>query len=268
VRVRLDLTPRGGAEIGLVERPFAVDVRPRIKGGLSCGPGWQLHGLIASRVTLDAISLHFGDTPVHGQPAFVRPVAGRVHIPDAQPVVTVTPDLVTVQLTTDAAVPGRFELAIAPRPTLAPGPFRCQVDVDLVTPAGNQLPGVQLPVTGTMQPEVRALPARLEFGPRRVGQTAEATVTLQAPAEEACSVDRIETESEDVRVEAVASTGVPPGRAFRVRQQITAEGNQSSVVRFYVRRAGGEPVPLTMEVCYHGDAAGTLSGAETEGTGP
>jgi hypothetical protein len=265
VRVRLDVSPRGGGEIGLAERPFTEDLRPRIKGRPSCGPGWRLHGLIVSRVTLDAIALHFGDTPVHGQPALVRRVVGRVHIPDAQPVVTVTPDLVTVQLSSDAAVPGRFELAFAPRPTLAPGPFRCQAAIDLITPAGDRLPGVQLPVTGTVQPEVRVLPARLEFGPRRLGQTADATVTLQVPAQEACSVDRIETESADVRVEAVATAGVPPGRAFRVRQQITAEGNQSSVVRFYVRREGGEPVPVTMEVCYHGDAAGTLSGPETRG---
>src|SRR5205085_12391442 len=59
------------------------------------------------------------------------------------------------------------------------GPFSCSVQIDLISKSGERLPGVVLPIAGKMQPEVRAIPAQLVFGPRRVGQTAESSVTLQ-----------------------------------------------------------------------------------------
>ena len=92
------------------------------------------------------------------------------------------------------------------------------------------------------------LPARVMLGVHPIGTTAETVVVLQAPADAAWTVDRIDTDSPDVFVEATTVKGIPAGRAFLVRQTLAREGNQTDKVRFVVRKSGGSPMTLAMEV--------------------
>jgi hypothetical protein len=55
-------------------------------------------------------------------------------------------------------------------------------------------------------------------------------------------------------VEATTAEGIAAGRAFRVRQKAAREGNQTDAVRFVVRKGGGSPMTLAMEVMVHGEA--------------
>jgi hypothetical protein len=149
--------------------------------------------------------------------------------------------------------PDRMEIRITPANTLPTGPFKATVIVDVVESSGSVVFGVALPIAGNVQPEARLLPARIMLGVHPVGTMAETVVALQAPAETAWTVDHIETDSEDVLVEATTADGIAAGRAFRVRQRAAREGNQKDTVRFIVRKAGGAPLSLTMEVTCHGE---------------
>lgn len=267
IRLKLNLAKRTSRERGLPKRPFEVEIHPLRRSSMTPQPGWRLHGVIKSRVTLDTLFLDFGDTAVRGQPPFARKVAAGVHMADARLRMKVVPDLVAVEVRPAEGSANRFDLLLAPRPSLPVGPFECKVHLDLETKDGERLSGVGLPVTGKMQPEVRAIPAQLVFGPRRIGQTAESTVTLQVPKGEDWVVDHIETDAAGVRVEPVAASGMPPGRVFRVRQSITKVGHQSSTIRFFVRKGHGDPVPLAMKVSYDGDESGVLSGTDDKEAG-
>ncbi len=142
------------------------------------------------------------------------------------------------------------------------------VVVDVVEPSGDVVPGGGLPIAGVVQPEARLLPARITLGADPVGSTAETIVTLQAPAGAAWHVDHIETDSSDVFVEATAAEGIPAGRAFRVRQRAAREGDQTDTVRFVVRKAGGRPISLVMEVMCHGEIPLGSTSPESGGKQP
>jgi hypothetical protein len=94
-----------------------------------------------------------------------------------------------------------------------------------------------------------------------VGQSAEAVVTLQAANESSVLIDHWETDSADTTVEAMQRPEFPKGRAFRVSQKVTKEGDHRTVVRFIMRTPGHSSETLTMEVFYRGvfSAPGRIS---------
>ena len=55
------------------------------------------------------------------------------------------------------------------------------------------------------------------------------------------------------------------GRVYRIRQQVTKTGHQSNAIRFVVRKDGGDPVPLAMDVTYDGDADSVISEPKEKG---
>lgn len=111
-----------------------------------------------------------------------------------------------------------------------------------------------------MQPQVRPLPAFIHFGNQPIGGTIEATIVLQVPARSSVRVERIETDSPDVRVEPASGEGAIPGRTYHLVQRVTKEGRQASAVRFFLGDAAGQPRPLSMEVTYVGEPADERSG--------
>jgi hypothetical protein len=261
IDLTLDLTHRTYSERGQARRPFAVGIYPVLDPKAQPRLGWRLYGIINSRVTVDTPSIDFGEEVVCGQRPLARKVIATVHVADASLRAHVVPDLATVRLNALKESTSRFELIVAPLPTLPLGPFSFELQLDLITKLGDHLPGVIVPITGRMQPAVRALPARLVFGPQRVGHSVEATVTLQVPVAENWIVNHIETESNDVVVERFVHPDTSFRPTFRVRQRIRNPGHQSSKVRFFVRKGHGDPVTLTMEVSYDGDEEGVLSEA-------
>jgi hypothetical protein len=249
VHVRIDPNRRSPDEASLAARPFAVDIWPIQDESLRRRPGWTMHGLFKSRVTLDVPSVHFGQETARGAPSPIRKVVATVHVPFARLVAKLEPPAIgAVSVAPDPGKPDRVEIRITPANTLPTGAFKATVRVDVVDPAGGVAPGALLPIAGDVQPEARLLPARIMLGARPVGTTAEAIVILQAPADAPWTVDHIETDSPDVGAEATTAEGVAAGRAFRVTQRTEREGNQTDTVRFVVRKGGGPPVTLTMEV--------------------
>ncbi len=147
----------------------------------------------------------------------------------------------------------KIEITLAANPNFPPGKFQADARIFVVSPAREKTLGVTLPISGTMQPEVRLLPSLVLLEAKPVGDTAEAVVTMQAPPEAKVAIDHIEIDSPDVRVEPVTVEGIPAGRAFRVRQKLTKEGEQVSEVRFIIRKRDNKPNTVPIQVCCRGE---------------
>jgi hypothetical protein len=256
VRLAIDLTHRAPAEVGRAVRPFQVAVRPLGPSLPIRGPSWQLNGVVNSRVTLDALALHFGETVVEEQPLPTRNVNATLHVPSGKITATVDPpQTASVRVVPDSAEPARFALNVTPGENLPSGPFHAVVSVTVRDSEGREWLGATLPVAGAVQPAVRPLPARLLLGAHPLGATAEATVVLQVPAGVEWTVDHIETDEAAMQVDPVAVEGVPRGRAYRLRLTVAKAGDQRTAVRFVVRKPGRAVTPVTTEVVYLGEPA-------------
>lgn len=254
--VTVDLTYRVPGEIGLSERKFEITIIPVFVQGMPVGRGWTLHGLSKSRVTLDTLSVDFGESPVYGQTPVPRKVLATVHVPVDRIEVTTNPSVATVKVERHKSRANTFALSIAWNPDLPAGPFQCQANIELIDPSGERLRGIKLPIAGRMQPEVRLLSSRLILGSKPIGEKLEAVVVVQAPANVKVAIDHIETDSRDLEVEPVAVEGLPAGRTYKVVQTVRGEGKQTSLVKFFVK-SNKPTAPLEMQVCYRGEAPST-----------
>jgi hypothetical protein len=236
VRLALDLTARRPHEATLARRQLAYEIMPVFADGRRLRPrAWRVEGVARSKLTLDALYVHFGESPVHGEEPVARKVMGNVHVPFQRLETVVDAKRLDVRLRQFPDSPKRFELLVSPQPTLPPGPFRAEVVLNIITAEGKRERGLVLPVEGEMQPGVRLLPARLLLPTKRVGETATGVLTLQVPSRLPVVVEQIESSSADLHVEAIPLEGVPSGRGFRVSQRITRAGDHTSHVTFTLR---------------------------------
>lgn len=219
VKLTIDLAHRSHAEAEFAQRPFAVSVQPVTSRTRAGGVGWQIHGTIRSRVTLDTKSVHFGDRPIHGRPAVTRKVLATVHIPCQDLEVSVNPAIATATVKRRNDDPPRFEITISVNPDLPPGYFQTQAKLSVVAPNGKRELASILPIAGEMRTEVRLLPERVLLAPTPIGETAEAVVTLQVPPEITVMIDHIEIDDSSLRVEPADIKGIPAGRAYRLVQK-------------------------------------------------
>jgi hypothetical protein len=253
VDLALDLTHRVPGEIGLAEREFKVEITPVFESGMHHGPGWRLHGISKSRITLDTLSVDFGEAPVRGKTPVQRKVLATVHLPVDRLDVTTDPSVAKVKVERHKTSANTFELAVFWNASLPVGPFKSQAVIDVISPAGERLRGTKLPIAGRMQPEVRLLPSRLILGSKPIGEKLEAVVVIQAPPDVAIKVDHIETDSRDLHIEPVAIEGLPSGRAYKVVQKVRKAGDQSGLAKFFTK-SDRPSAPMEMQVCYRGEA--------------
>lgn len=251
VELKIDLTHRLPNEMDRAQRAFSVQLRPKLKSVPSFKSTWLMHGAVKSRVTLDADFLQFGELPMQGQRSVKRRVVATTHIPTAWLEVRNDQSVVNVQV--QRRDDGRFELSFMPNPRLPAGEFRTDVHVDIVTPVGERFAGVIRPVAGTMQPEVRLLPARVFLGSHPVGSTVYGYVVMQGPAEASFHVDRIETDTMSVFATGSQVNGVAPGCTFRITQMIREFGDHTSTLRFFIGKGAEPPKMVIVEVTYRGE---------------
>lgn len=266
VKATIDLTHRSYAEAGLSERPLGISLHPITSRSRPGERGWQVHGTVHSRVTLDAKSVHFGEEPVRGQAAVKRRVLATVHVPCQDLEAKANPLVATASVKRRESDPSRFEITIAVNPEMLPGNFQTNARISVVTPNGDRELAFLLPIAGEMQPEVRLLPARVLMPPTPLGETAEAVVTLQAPPEAKVALDHIEIGDPGLRVEPAVIEGIPSDRAYRLLQQVAKEGEQTNTVRFFFRKPGQKIITVAVEVCFRGQSVKkTIAKATVEG---
>ncbi|MGL4555416.1 MAG: hypothetical protein ACRC33_29970 [Gemmataceae bacterium] len=249
VNLTIDLTKRMPWERHAAEREVRLEIRPRLENGKVPEKGWLLEGKSRARVTADTNKLSFGDRPVSGWANEPRVIEARVHGRSGSLAAAVEPPG-SGQASVTELGEGRFNVAIRPASSLPPGPFSFAVALS----AGESGDGpkevyLRVPVTGSMQPEVRAFPAQVLLGPRRVGTAAATVVQLQSPPGAGWEVDRIEIDDADLKAEAVAG-------GYRITQHVAREGDRTATVRFQVRKGKDGPVtPVVTAVSYYGQKA-------------
>ena len=230
LKLTIDLAKRAPWEQHKENRPVRLDIRPLIEGVPPSKEAWLVEGVVRSRITLDVERLGFGDRPVSGSVNAPRTIEARVHASEGGLVATVVPygaGAVSVSRLGE----GEYALAISPAASLPPGAFSFHVEFSLLDTEGERIQtGRTLPVTGVMQPEVRAFPAQVLLGSRVVGWV----------------VDRVEIDSPDLKLE-------PDGTDYRIRQRVTQEGDHFAVVKFFMRKgSAGKATPISMTVSYFG----------------
>ncbi len=278
VRVKLDLTWRLPREINVARRRFVTALTPLVKGAspprtnpghegcasLSVAPHagirdiesarrWQLSATIKSRVTLDALSVHFGEELVQGEPPRERRLVATLHEPArAIEAAMGPPDLAQLRITRLPDVP-RFEISVLPSTDSASGPFRADLRVGVISRDGERLAGTVIPVAGRLEPRIRAFPRQLLLGSHRVGKTATGMVSLHGV--HASGVERVESDCPEIAVEPVPEPEAPGGATYQVGRRVTREGDQTGVVRFFLAEQHRALTPtLTIEVHCYGEA--------------
>src|SRR5207244_9684283 len=215
--------------------------------------GWTIHGVVRSRITLDKFGVSFGEAPVRGEVPPTQTVRATVHIPFKKLQAKFDPMAISVQVLQQKDRQNEFDVVIAPNSNLPAGPFDFSLPIDLVGEDGEKIPGISRDVSGTMQNEVRLIPAKIFLGSKPIGSTAEGEIVLQPPDKVQLVVEQIETDSSDVEIEPVSIEGFPPARTYRIKQKIAKAGDQVSQVGFVIRKEGHPPMKVTMEVCYRGE---------------
>jgi hypothetical protein len=141
--VDLDLTYRLPYQLGLARRPLTVRLSPVFEGDYAPTPGWELRGVVLSRVSLDAQHVAFGDRCHHAGPPVSRKVRARAHRPHSRVEAVTVPDCATVRVEDVAGSPGQYLIVISPRANLPVGPFKFDVQVREITADGGG-PSVRL----------------------------------------------------------------------------------------------------------------------------
>jgi hypothetical protein len=251
--VTLDLTKRDPGDLGQAVRPFAAEVYPTTPGTRAAGEraSWTIAGRVKSRITLDALALHFGERPIYGEPAEPRTLTAAVHVPAREVRVTTADAGLTANVQLLDSAGQRYTVALTPdTKALTPGSFKTTVTVSVVTPSGETLFGARLPVEGVVRPEASLLPARLILGPRPVGATATGTLVLQGAGAKDVAVQQIETDSPDVTIAPADVDGAAGGRAYRVTQRVTKPGDRTSTARFTFTKAGRQITATVVISCF------------------
>lgn len=254
VSLTINLLNRHPGEYGMDRRALEILLQPVTAEGFPGRAGWKMRGTIQSRVTLNTQAVHFGDQPIHGQTPVSRRVLATVHVPCQRLEVAANPLVIRANVNRVEGRDSQFEILLSPNPAMPPGKFQTSAEIKVVTPAGDVLLAFELPVEGTMQRGIRVLPERVLMEPKPVGESTEAIVTLQAIPGMSVVVDHVETDSPGLQVESVEIEGLPAKSAYRIRQRVTKEGEQTASVRFVVRKEGKKLVTLPAEVNFRGDA--------------
>jgi len=254
VRLHIDLTKRQPSEIGMPVRPLTVQFAPIIAPGWPKGPGWKMSGVIRSRATLETMTVHFGERVVEGEEGPTRKVVAHLCEPGLRLETAVEgPKVVRIDVRSTGSRDERTEVLITPLSSLPLGRFETKAVFSVISATGDRLPGPTLLIEGVVQPAIRPLPSQLVLGSHAVGQTASATLVLQGSTTIPITVQQIELESPDVRVEPTMGDGTHPGRTFRVTQKITKEGDQTSTARFVLHKPGQPPITVSVAITYRGN---------------
>jgi hypothetical protein len=251
-RLTVDLTVRKSHEATQSRRPVAYEITPVLGNNKPRRQRWKVEGTVLSKVTVNALYIHFGESPVRGESPVWRKLVGTVHVPFKKLAAVADAKRLAVRLRQLPDNPARFELHVSPQPDMPAGPFRSDVILEIIAADGSREQGLTLPVEGEMQPAVRLLPARLLLPTKQVGEEATGILILQAPPRLSVVVEQIESESADVHVEATSADGVPPGRGFRVSWRIVRAGGHTSRVTFTLR-SGKERMRIPVEVFARGE---------------
>jgi uncharacterized protein DUF1573 len=248
--IHFDLTHKQPYQLGLARWPVSVRIQPVFQGDFAPSLGWDVRATVRSRVSLENWQLTFGDRCTHSGPRVERKIRANTHQPLRRLEAVAVPNVAATRVEPVAGALGEYFIVVSPRPDLPVGPFRFEVQISAVDEDGSVHRSASLEVSGDMQTTTRLIPSVILLGERKLGEQAEAEVTLLLP-QGGWKVDHIEGESTDTNVTRLGAS-VDGGEQYRVDQRIAQAGDNVIRVRFVIRKPDGQTEPVKLEVRYHG----------------
>lgn len=243
VKLSIDLTHRAPYEIGEPNRTIGIEITP-VLANIRPGKSWRLTGRLKSRATLDALNVEFGEVPNDKVGEVRRVVKVKPHMRLDALVVSKQHDKCEIAI---VKASGEFQLLISPRPDLPPGPFSDVATIAVITESGEKLFVAELPITGTVLPEVVPIPSVVLLPPTVVGQRAESVITLRRPRADLPRLLGIEIDQPELQISQVGEAGAQASE-YRVVYRITKPGDQSATARFTFQRKNGSVFRVELTV--------------------
>jgi hypothetical protein len=261
LHLKLDLIPRR-PEAGCERTfPFLLDIVAALDAGRPLRQRWQLEGVVRQAVQLTPREIDlFGDL-VEGGEFPPRSVRVRCFEPATDLELRCDGPLAIVRVERLDPGGGEFELEVAPAADLPVGPFR---GVVLVRPGGKQSevpPFAELRVSGTVLPDVRAIPEAILLGPIPVGRSVIRQVAIRSRSGTVVSVEKAESANESVNVQVVPASDQTPSEIM-VSVSVGQPGAQRASVSVQVRREGDTiPRAVAIPIYWYGASKGGVDEA-------
>lgn len=248
---KLNLMHRRPYQWGAAQWAVSVHLNPVFKGDFAPTPGWEVKGVVRSRVSINTPKVAFENRCSHEGPRIWRKVLAKAHVPLKSLQALVLPKSAEVRVERSAANPGDYSILISPNPSLPIGRFRFEVQLQAVTPDEVSHPCSAIEVVGEMQPRSRVVPRMVLLGEHTVPAEVEADVTLRLPAND-WKIDHIETDTRDTLV-TQAKGEVEEGVRLHITQRIKQVGDHVSTIRIVVRKPDRQVEFVPVEVRYYGE---------------
>lgn len=246
----LDLIHRLSYQMGVSSWPISVRLNPVFEGDFASTPGWEVKGVVRSRVSISTANLAYEDRCSYGGPRVWRKVRARAYVPLKALKATVVPRSAEVRVEPSAETPGDYLVFVAPNPSLSIGRFHCKVQLQAVTLDGVAHPCSTIEVGGEMQHSARVVPRMVLLGEHPIPSEAEADVTVRLPASD-WKIDHIETDTTETLVKQSKSDS-EAGVRLHITQRIRQPGDGVSIVRIAVRKPDKQVEIVPVEIRYYG----------------
>lgn len=247
----LDLTHRLPYQMGVAHWAVSVRLAPVFEGDFAPTPGWEVKGVVRSRVSLNTPKLMFEDRCSHGGPRVWQKVRAKAHVPLKSLQASVLPKSAEVRVES-STTPGDYFIFVSPNPSLPMGRFHFEVQVQAVTLDDTAHPCSAIEVVGEMQPTSRVIPRMVLLGEHPVPSEAEADVTLRLPAND-WKIDHIETDTTETLV-TQTKADLEAGVRLHITQRIRQVGDHASTIRIVVRKPDKQVEIVPVEVRYYGQS--------------
>jgi hypothetical protein len=144
-----------------------------------------------------------------------------------------TCDQALLDVTCSRHNPDTYEVSIFPLDSLRAGPFEFDIRLKARFRNGQNVES-NIPVTGTIQQPVYAVPDSLVLGHRRITEVVQEALVLRAHDDQEFDVISVETVPDNVQV-APLPTAAPKGKGFMMSLRIAEPGTHKGQIRFWVK---------------------------------
>ncbi|MCI0739715.1 MAG: hypothetical protein L0Y72_11780 [Gemmataceae bacterium] len=253
VRLTVDLTTAISREMdsledGSASRPFVVQVVPKVKSAPPIRNGWQVQGRVKRVLTVVPPSVEFEGRMLRGEEFPSKTIRVRANVPLDQLGVESRPSILSVAIASSENNDKTFLLTISPKQDCPTGPFNARIYLRPVL-NGSAIVEHIVNVAGNVGHEVESLPPALHLGVKSLGQVAEGTVVLRAVRDKTFKVQRIETSTEHLTVEALKN----PRECYQIRLPVVHTGHHVENVLFHIAMESSDAAfSVPVVVSYYG----------------
>jgi hypothetical protein len=249
--VALNLIPLNNAEAAEPVRPFDVDIVAELGGTRPGRQRWTLTGEVTAPVTLETGMIRFDGELVRGTDFRAKSILVRLHQPASSVQASCDPLEAECAVTAVSGKPDEFQLQVLPSEKLLDGPFQFFVALLAVSADGKETVGNPLRVGGTVWPEVRLSPSRLDLGAMRQGSRRTISVELQSRSGREFTISSI---SDATAAVFRCDLPIGPARSHSVEFEVTCDavGPMSEEVEIELQFGELERATIVLPVSVYG----------------